>query len=122
MPGSKAAMTNLHTAILALSARGNALYAPILADYEHITALLARGKIRGIAEQLDQVERYREGATRRMSEIADYLNWYEATKMGTRSDAFDSFLKAANEISEEEARIRRNDPIGKYLDQLQEEF
>ncbi len=122
LPGNKAAMSTLHAAVIALSARANALYSPVLAEYERITALLTRGKTRGVAEMLDEVARYREGTLRRMSAIGDYLNWYEATQMGMRSDAFDSFLKAANEISEQEARIRRDDPIAKYLDQLQEEF
>ncbi len=122
LPGSKAAMTNLHNSVIALSTRANALFRPILADYEHVSALLVRGKTRGVAERLDQVERYRESAIRRMSAIGDYLNWYEATQMGTRSDAFDSFLKTANEISAEDERLRRDNPIAKYLDQLQEEF
>ncbi len=122
LPGNKAAMTSFHTAIVALSTRANGLFRPILHDYEKISSALIRGKTRRIAEQLEQVERYRENVIRRTAAIGDYLNWYEATQLGQRSDAFDSFLKAANEISAEDARIHREDPIAKYLDQLEAEF
>ena len=48
------------------------------------------------------------------------LNWYEATQLGTRTNAFDSYLKAANEVSREE--MRRDDPIARYLNLLEKEY
>ena len=52
--------------------------------------------------------------------IADYLNWYEATQFGTRTNAFDSYLKAAKEVSREETH--RFEPITRYLDLIEKEY
>jgi hypothetical protein len=56
---------------------------------------------------------------RRTVDIADYLNWIEATQLATRSEKFDGYLKVANEMS---APAKRNDPITKYLDEIAQEF
>jgi hypothetical protein len=40
--------------------------------------------------------------------------------MGTRSNDFDNYLKTANEVSEEAKR--HDDPIARYLDQLEHEL
>ena len=38
----------------------------------------------------------------------------------TRTNAFDSYLKAANELSREQER--RDDPIARYLDLMEKEY
>jgi cytochrome c peroxidase len=58
----------------------------------------------------------------RRGEIADYLNWFEATQLGTRSSAFDSYLLTARTIEREKMRTAASLEIAKYLDLLQEEF
>jgi hypothetical protein len=57
---------------------------------------------------------------RRCSDIADYLNWFEATQMGSRSNTFDNYLKTANEISEQDRK--QKSPIARYLDEFELEF
>jgi len=52
--------------------------------------------------------------------MADYLNCFEATQMGVRSNAFDGYRTTANEISAEGKK--RTDPIARYLDELEREF
>jgi hypothetical protein len=106
--------------IVALGAQANALFRPVLSEYEEIFALLSRGKTRRIAERIAAVDQYRVTVLHRMGEIADYLNWYEATQLGIRSNAFDSYLKAAHDLSREENR--KSDAIAQYLDRLQEEY
>ena len=118
--GSREALLARETALVALSTRANALLRPVIAEYEQIVTLLARGKTRGIEERLAAVAKYREDVLRRLTQIDDYLNWFEATQLGTRSDAFDSYLKTANEIAEQERRA--SDQITKYLDQLEREL
>ncbi len=120
LPASRAVLAERHTLIVALSARANALYRPVLADYEQAFAQLARGKTGGVRERLARIEQYRTGVLRRTVEIADYLNWYEGTQLGGRSNAFDSYLKTANELSEQEQK--RRDPIGRYLDDFEQEY
>ncbi|MES2569273.1 MAG: hypothetical protein V4710_04360 [Verrucomicrobiota bacterium] len=122
LPSCKAAMANLQSAMVALSARSSMLYRPIIADYEQICSILARGKSKGVAERLEQATRYRTAVSGRMEAIADYLNWYEATQFNTRSSAFDGFLKAANDLVMQEEKMRRTGPVKLYLDQLEQEF
>lgn len=121
-PARKAMMMDRQAALIALSTRANAMLRPVVADYEQIFSALVRGKTRGLERRLEHLERYRDAVLRRTSEIADYLNWFEATQFGTRSDAFESFLKAANSVSKEEAEHTVPAPIAEYLDQLQQEF
>jgi len=122
LPSSKAAMQNIQGSLVRLSTRANALFRPVIVDYEKIFAQLARKKTRGITERLAEIQRYRDVVLHRMAAIGDYLNWFEATQFGARSHAFDSYMKVANEAAAEELRVRANDPIGQYLDGLEQEF
>jgi hypothetical protein len=122
LPGSKAVMMQLQAALIGLSARANPLFRGVVSDYERIGAALARRKTRGIARQIADAERYRKTLITRMAAVADYLNWFEATQFGTRSDAFDGFLKAAHQVSAEEKRAKPDDSVAQYLDGLQAEF
>ncbi|MDB6173741.1 MAG: hypothetical protein JWL59_3052 [Chthoniobacteraceae bacterium] len=122
LPAFKSTMARVQSAMVRLSLQTNALYRPIIADYEQIFSSLARGKFKGVVEQIDEVTRYRAAVTNRMSAIADYLNWYEATQVNTRSAAFDGFLKAASELMVQEDKSRSNGAVKNYLDQLEREF
>jgi hypothetical protein len=104
--------------MVSLSVQANALYRPVIGEYEQIFALLARGKTKGIRERLAKVEGYRESVLRRTVDISDYLNWYEATQMNAQSDAFKGYLKIANEL---EIPMKRSDPITQFLDEVEEE-
>ena len=92
----------------------------MLSEYDECLAQLARGKTRGIHDRLERAARLRTALTHRAGEIADYLNWFEATQMGTRSGAFDNYLKTASELSEQDRK--RRDPIARYLDELEREY
>lgn len=120
VPGSREALTNQHTEIVALSTKANAVFRPVIADYGEIIALLARGKTRGIKGRLAKAEEYRQRALRRVSDISDYLNWFEATQMQSRSGVFDDYLKTAREISEQDRK--QKSLVGKYLDELEKEL
>ena len=120
--GCKAAMRNGRTALIALSSRANALFRPVIVEYEQIFAALERGKVRGVAQRLERIENYRQTVLHRIGEISDYLNWFEATQSGTRSHAFDGFLRTADSIAADEQRLRSSDPVAQYLDQLQQEL
>jgi hypothetical protein len=120
IPSSRAALTARHSAILALSTRANPLYRPVLSDYEQALALLTRGKTRGVREKLDHAGSYRAFVLRRTTEIADYLNWFEATQMRERSDLFNSYLRTATQITEDEKK--HTSPVARYLDELELEY
>ena len=59
-------------------------------------------------------------ALRRATDIADYMNWFEATQMKTRSGAFDNYLKTAAEISEQERK--QKGLVGRYLDEIEKQL
>ena len=120
LPDSRAALDARHKEIVGLSLRANALFRPILADYEQIFALLARGKTGGIKSRLVKVETYRASMLHRMGEISDYLNWFEATQMTERSHAFDGYLKVVNEMKAQENR--GPGPIARALDEFEKEY
>jgi hypothetical protein len=120
LPGSKATLADRHTEIIALSSRANALMRPVMSDYEHIFASLSQGKTRGLGERLAKVEDYRAFVIKRTSEISDYLNWFEATQMKSKSGAFDNYLKTVEELSDQDKK--QKGPIGEYLDELETHF
>ena len=120
LPGARAEMAARQKAMVALSTQANPLFRPVIADYDEVFSYLARGKTRGIAERLEGIADYRATVLQRMDQIADYLNWYEATQFGTRTNAFDSYLKAAHEVAREE--VRQSAPIARYLDALEKEY
>ncbi len=120
LPGSRAVLAEHHAKLIALSTRANALFRPVLVDYEAALALLARGKTKGVRERLASIRKYRADVLQRMSAIADYLNWFEVTqRIGPNRD-FDEYLKTAREISEQERKQRA--PIARYLDELEREY
>ncbi len=117
VPARKAALQQLRDSILRLSARANPLHQPVLAEYEQIAMLLARGKTKRIEERLARARETRELISREMGAIADYMNWFEATQSETQSGAFAEYMKAA-ELAQERPP-RRRDPISVYLDSLE---
>ena len=120
LPSSRAILAGRHEEVLALSTKASVLMRPVVVDYEQILALLARGKTHGLRDRLARAEEYRAFALRRISDIEDYLNWFEGTQMKSRSGTFDNYLKTANELSEQDRK--QDGPIGQYLDQLELEF
>lgn len=120
--GARAALARRHHAIIDLSARANAIFRPVVNGYEQVLAQLQRGKTRGVRKRIVEIEVYREAVLHRIGEIGDYLNWYEATQLGVRSHAFDSFLRAAREVEQDQSRAAGSDAIARYLDELQTHF
>lgn len=119
LTASRPLLTANQAAVLTLSAQANALYRGIVAEYEQIFGLLARGKTHGLKDRLTRLGSIRESLLRRRSEIADYLNWFEATQMHANEHAFDGYIKAANALS---TAPSRNDPITRYLDEIAQEL
>ncbi|MDQ6623576.1 MAG: hypothetical protein M3Y86_08845, partial [Verrucomicrobiota bacterium] len=78
MPAAVAALGGLREELLLVSGRANPLYRPVIGEYENIAAQLQRGKTKKLRERLASLRATREDLARRMSAIADYMNWYEA--------------------------------------------
>ena len=55
-----------------------------------------------------------------MSDIDDYMNWFEATQMNKGSGYFSDYLKAVNQS--QLAPPNRRDPLSVYVDALEDQF
>ena len=119
-PSARVALARLAQDLGQLATRANPIYRPIISEYAKVTALLTRGKTRGIASRLERLRDVRRGITAQMRGIDDYLNWFEATRLSGPSGAFADYMKAAE--SAERPPQSKRDPISVYLDALESQF
>src|SRR5438874_2243345 len=110
------AATELGQRLTLLAARAHLLLRPVIVDYQLAAELVARNKRHGLTRRLAGSAALRQKIAARMSEVDDFMNWYEATQAKTTSGAFRDYLHAAD--SSEEVR-RRRDALSVYLDALE---
>ncbi len=120
LPVEIAAIAALSQELLLLAARANPILRPIVQEYQQIASLLVKGKRKGLTARLAQLQASRAKLTTRMTEIDDYMNWFEATQSKTKSGAFADYLKAVQ--GQNDARPRRRDALSVYLDAMEEQF
>jgi len=118
-PGEKMALSQLNRDLLVFVAQANPVLRPIAREYEQITALLARGKRRGVAKHLSHLDATRKQLAARMSDIDDYMNWFEATQMKNGSGNFADYLKAVDQS--QSSPSKRHDPLSVYVDALEDQ-
>jgi hypothetical protein len=116
----KMALDQLKRELLFFVPQSNPVLRPIGREYQEVAALLVRGKRRGIAKRLARLAFTRQQLTSRMSEIDDYMNWFEATQMKSGSGNFSGYLKAVHQS--ELPMPRRSDPLSIYIDALEDQF
>jgi hypothetical protein len=116
----KVALDQLARTLLSFIGQANPVLRPVAREYQQMAALLARGKRRGIAKRLTRLQTTREQLTARMSDVDDYMNWFEATQLPARSGVFADYLRAASQP--QRTGPRRRDPISVYLDTLEDQF
>jgi len=116
----KMALSELNRELLVFVAQANPVLRPLAREYQEIVALLARGKRKRIAKRLSRLEVTRKELAARMSDIDDYMNWFEATQMKSRSGNFTGYLKAANHS--QLSAPKRHDPLSVYVDSLEDQF
>jgi len=118
--GEKMALDQLKRDLLVLVPQTNPVLRPIGHEYQSIAALLARGKRRGVPKRLAHLQFTRQQLAARMTEIDDFMNWFEATQMNSGSGNFSGYLKAVHQ-SQLPAQ-RRRDPLSVYVDALEDQF
>ena len=116
----KMAVDQLKRDLMFLGPQTNPVLRPIGREYQEVAALLARGKRRGVQKRLSRLELARQQLAARMTEIDDYLNWFEATQMNSGSGNFTGYLKAVDQS--QVPAPRRHDPLSVYLDALEDQF
>jgi len=119
-PSEKMALSEMSRNLLVFIAQANPVLRPIGREYQQITALLVRGKRRGIAKRLWNLEATRKQLAARMNDIDDFMNWFEATQMKNGSGNFTDYLKAVDQSQLSESK--RRDPLSVYVDAVENQF
>jgi hypothetical protein len=102
--------------LMLLTTHAHPLLRPIVLDYQLAAESVARKKKHGLAKRLASSRALREKISARMSEVDDFMNWYEATQAKTASGAFRDYLHAS---TNNDAVPRRRDALSIYLDALE---
>ena len=116
----RAALNQLSRDLLVFTVQANPVLRPIAREYQQIAALLALGKRRGIDKRLSRLGATRQQLAGRMSNIDDYMNWFEATQMKSDSGNFADYLKTMNQP--QLSAPKRRDPLSAYVDVLEDQF
>src|SRR5438046_5155420 len=116
----KMALDQLKRDLLSFVPQTNPVLRPIGREYQEIAALLARGKRRGVPKRLSRLDVTRQQLAARMSEIDDYMIWFEATQMNSGSGNFTGYLQAVDQS--QVPAPRRHDPLSVYVDALEDQF
>ena len=74
--------------LMLLTTRAHPLLRPIVVDYQLAAESVARKKRHGLAKRLANSRALREKIAARMSEVDDFMNWYEATQAKRRRELF----------------------------------
>jgi len=106
--------------LLLLATRANPVLRPIVEDYQRIADEVVLGRKRGIEKRLVELKSLHARLAARMSDVEDYLNWFEAAKLETPSGIFDNYLQATTSIDTQ--KPRRKDALSVYLDAMEMEF
>jgi hypothetical protein len=116
----KMALNELSQNLVLFTIQANPVMRPIVREYQQIAALLARGKRKRIIERLARLQMTHTKLVARMSDVDDYMNWFEATQSNSGSGVFADYLKAAGDS--QIRAPRRRDALSVYLDSLAEQF
>ncbi len=120
LPEGTAKIKNRQQDFLRLESRASPLYRPILAGYGDIAFQISRGRTRSTSKRLKMMEQYRQAVLQRMNEIANYLNWMEATQFGRKSDDFEQVLWVAEDLTQ--PLFEREDPVSLYLNRIEKQL
>ena len=119
-PSQRLALQKLAQELTLLAAPANPVLRPVVEDYQQLVAQLALGKKRALAARLSELKNLRTKLSTRMSEIDDYMNWFEATQLQTESGLFESVRETATDPAV--TIHHRKDAFSNYLDAMESQF
>jgi len=119
-PAQRLALQKFSQELMLLAAQANPVLRSVVQDYQQLAARLALGKNRAVAARLAELKILRAKLSARMTEVDDYLNWFEATQLSTRSGLFEDCLDTSSTASPFAAH--RKDAFSTYLDSMEEQF
>jgi hypothetical protein len=120
-PGASPALNNLGMRLLGLEAQSNPLMREVVAAYQDLAVELSHHQASHLKARLAALADYRARLAGHMDQIADYLNWYEATQRTQASGSFDEYIRTADAL-DKDAPPARADPISKYMDSVEQEL
>jgi hypothetical protein len=120
-PGATAALNNLSVRLLGLEAQSNPLMRQVVAAYQDLALQLSQHQSHHLQARLAAIADYRARLAAHMDQIADYLNWYEATQRTQASGSFDEYVRTADAL-DKNATTPRTDPISKYMDSVEQQL
>lgn len=115
----KAALILTGENLALLAANANPLMRPVVTEYQRIAQLAVAGKRKGLSARLAGIKSTRTKLIARMNDVDDYMNWFEATQLKTRSDIFENYMRSASDRDSRSSR--RRDAISVYLDALEQQ-
>ena len=107
--------------LVELSGRANPLSRPIVLGYQEVVETLEQEHTKGVGPRLQTLAAERKRVLKQREQIADYLNWYEATQVPEQSGAFETYFRAARQL-ENPQPVHRPDAVSAYLDELETEY
>ncbi len=119
--GRAEALEGVASGFARLGLNANPIYRPVTDAYMDAVRQLAAGKDRPAVKKMREAEQLRKQIDGLSEHIVDHMNWVEATQVGVRSGAFDTYMQTARKADARRA-APRNDPISQYLDTLEAEL
>lgn len=116
-----AIFARVNLALTQLALRAHPLYRPLISQYQSLVKSLAEGKKeKEAAATLASLNGLRRKLLRDLQKGEDFLDWYEATQSEGMSNAFDGYLRTAEELTRPAAP--RRDSLSRYLNLMESEY
>lgn len=110
-------LAQLENSLLRLSLNAHPLYKSLIDEYLRIVRELAAKPKRRQDKRIAAAEEMRAGLSRETSEVHDYMDWVETTKIKTASPELGRALDNVEDMAEPPPR---QDAISRYLDAVDE--
>lgn len=98
---------------LSLEYRAHPVMRPVITEYRMIASVLADKPKKNVANRIEENQKITLLLQKKTDNVADYLNWFEATQIDTLSDG-------VLNISEPPSVPRRTDPLTQHLDAIEQ--
>jgi len=121
-PAAPGALSTLSLRLLSLESQASPLMRDVIAAYQTLVIELAHHQSAHLASRLASIADYRQRLTAHMDQVADYLNWYEATQSTQPSGSFDDYIRTAEQLDQPDTPAAHTDPISKYLDSIEQQL
>jgi hypothetical protein len=119
-PKQVPALRMVEKRLLVLGVTAHPILRPVVMEYQEVARRLSYRKIKHTSQRLAAAKETRVLLDRRMSDVSDYINWFEATQLAGESGVFDGYLKTAEKSGDEPKR--RRDALSIYLDTIEMQF